>query len=89
MVVELSRLSSKRLRLATAQMLLGDLGYDPGEADGLMGKKTRNAVVRYQRRNAMRVDGRVTARLVTSLERRQRRARAAAAKQAAQAIPAD
>ncbi len=88
MSVELSRLSSKRLRLATAQMLLDDLGFDPGEADGLMGKKTRNAIFRYQRRNALRVDGKVSARLITSLERRQR-ARAAAAKKNEQATPAD
>jgi hypothetical protein len=71
MSVELSRFTFKRLRLATAQMLLGELGYDPGEADGLMGKKTRNAILRFQRKNQIRVDGRVSSRLITRLQKRQ------------------
>jgi hypothetical protein len=71
MSIELSRFTFKRLRLATAQMLLGELGYDPGEADGLMGKKTRNAILRFQRKNQIRVDGRVSSRLITRLQKRQ------------------
>ncbi len=71
MSVELSRFTFKRLRLATAQMLLGELGYDPGEADGLMGKKTRNAILRFQRKNEIRVDGRVSGKLITMLQKRQ------------------
>ena len=82
--VELSRFTFKRLRLATAQMLLGELGYDPGEADGLMGKKTRNAILRFQRKNDIRVDGRVSGKLITMLQKRQS-ARDAAALRAKQA----
>ena len=67
MSVELSRFTFKRLRLATAQMMLSDLGYDPGEADGLMGKKTRNAILRFQRKTDIRVDGKVSAKLITML----------------------
>ncbi len=85
--IELSRLTFKRLRLSTAQMLLGELGYDPGEADGLMGKKTRNAILRFQRKNDIRVDGKVSARLITTLQKRQT-AREAAARRAKQAKPA-
>ena len=78
----------KRLRLSTAQMLLGELGYDPGEADGLMGKKTRNAILRFQRKNDIRVDGKVSARLITTLQKRQT-AREAVALRANQATPAE
>lgn len=85
---ELSRFTAKRLRLATAQMLLGEVGYDPGEADGLMGKKTRNAVLRFQRRNDVRVDGRVSARLITALQKLQA-AREAATVKVKQAKPAE
>ena len=92
--IALSRFTFKRLRLATAQMLLGELGYDPGEADGLMGKKTRNAILRFQRKNNIRVDGRVSASLVTTLQKRQiaREAaalRAKAAKAAKSTKPAE
>ena len=86
--VELSRFTFKRLRLATAQMLLGELGYDPGEADGLMGKKTRNAILRFQRKNDVRVDGKVSALLVTALQKRHT-ARKAAALKANPAKPAE
>ncbi len=86
--IELSRLTFKRLRLSTAQMLLGELGYDPGEADGLMGKKTRNAILRFQRKNDIRVDGKVSARLITTLQKRQT-AREAAARRAKPAKPAE
>ncbi len=68
--VELSRFTSKKLRLATAQMLLDELGYDPGEADGLMGKKTRNAILRFQRKNDVWVDGKVSTRLIAKLRTR-------------------
>ena len=71
MSVELSRFTFKRLRLASAQMLLGELGYDPGEADGLMGKKTRNAILRFQRKNDIRVDGKVSAQLIAMLRKHQ------------------
>jgi hypothetical protein len=66
--VELARIPAERQRLATAQMLLDDLGYDPGEADGLMGRKTQNAIYLFQRKNRLRVDGKVTANLIKTLE---------------------
>jgi hypothetical protein len=89
--IELSRFTFKRLRLATAQMILGELGYDPGEADGLMGEKTRNAIFRFQRKNYLQVDGKVTAQLITTLQKRQiaHEAVALRARQAKQAKPAE
>ena len=71
MSLELSRFTFKRLRLATAQSLLAELGYDPGEADGVMGKKTRDAILRFQRKTDIQVDGKVSAKLITMLRKQQ------------------
>jgi len=40
-----------------AQKKLSELGYNPGPADGLWGKKTENALKRYQKENGMPVTG--------------------------------
>lgn len=52
-------------RLGTADMLavqalLSDLGYDPGPRDGLLGPKTRRAIIDYQRDNSLDPNGRPT-----------------------------
>lgn len=39
------------------QLILQSLGYDPGPIDGIFGPKTKNAVMRLQRDNGIRVDG--------------------------------
>ncbi|MGB9680245.1 MAG: peptidoglycan-binding domain-containing protein [Thermoanaerobacteraceae bacterium] len=39
------------------QMILQSLGYDPGPIDGIFGPLTKNAVMRFQRDNGIRVDG--------------------------------
>ncbi len=74
--------------VSPAQMLLGELGFDPGEADGVMGKRTRNAILRFQRKNDIRVDGKVSAELITTLQKQQT-AREAADRKAKQAEPAE
>jgi peptidoglycan hydrolase-like protein with peptidoglycan-binding domain len=33
------------------------IGYDPGEADGIFGKKTEDAVKKFQKDKGLRVDG--------------------------------
>lgn len=53
----LSGFSDEKHQLATAQMLLADLGYDPGAVDGLMGRNTRKAIVQFQRQNGLQADG--------------------------------
>ncbi len=40
-------------RTRAVQQRLLDLGYDPGQADGKMGKKTRNAIIRFQKDNRL------------------------------------
>ncbi len=50
-----------------AQTLLGKLGYDPGPADGLLGRRTVTAVREYQKDAGLPVDGKVNTRLLKSL----------------------
>ncbi len=78
--VELSRLTSKRIQTATAQMLLSELGYDTYKPDGILGRKTRKAILRFQRRNAIRKDGKVSSRLVAVLKKKRDALKAATSK---------
>ncbi len=39
------------------QRMLTELGYRPGDVDGIMGKRTRNAIRRYQSNTGLPVDG--------------------------------
>ncbi len=55
--------------IAATQGLLGDLGYDPGPADGVMGPKTRAAVIQFQLNNGLSPDGRVSNPLLLELRK--------------------
>ena len=68
--IELKRLSQKRSRIATVQMMLGELGYDTKVPDGIMGPRTKRAIAKFQRRNRIRVDGRVSSRLIAKVQKR-------------------
>ena len=50
-----------------AQQLLANLGYDTGPADGQVGPKTREAIIAFQRRAGMTVNGDVTVELLQRL----------------------
>ena len=52
---------------AQAQKILTDLGYQPGEADGLAGPKTREAIRRFQADSDMPADGQVSPALLKRL----------------------
>ncbi len=67
--IELKRLSGKRSRIATVQMMLSEIGYDTTVPDGIMGPKTKRAILRFQRKNAIRVDGKVSPRLLAKVQR--------------------
>ncbi len=53
---------------ARAQALLTDLGYDAGPADGVLGERTRRAIVRYQRDAGLEPGAPLNASLVARLE---------------------
>jgi localization factor PodJL len=53
---------------ARAQAMLIKLGYDPGSSDGLMGPRTRDAILGYQRSAGLDQTGSVNPALLKSLE---------------------
>jgi hypothetical protein len=68
--VEAARLSLERSRIASAQMMLGELGYDTKNPDGIIGPKTRRAIARFQRGNSIQVDERVSPQLMAKLRKK-------------------
>jgi hypothetical protein len=50
------------------QQNLAALGYEPGVPDGAVGSKTEKAVRRYQSDHGLKVDGKVTVKLLAHLE---------------------
>ena len=52
------------------QKSLLNLGYDPGGADGAMGKRTAAAIRRYEKDNGLRVTGKVSKTLIASLQKK-------------------
>ena len=55
-----------------AQRALRELGYEPGPADGVIGPRTREALVRYQRAEKIAVTGRLDPETMVRLDIRQR-----------------
>ena len=69
----LSNSSSPRVaesdpRVAQAQGLLRELGYQPGPADGLMGPRTRDAIRDFQSKAGLQVSGSVDKKLLDTLK---------------------
>ena len=52
-----------------AQRLLSDLGYSPGPADGIMGSKSREALMRFQSQEGLPVNGKVSDRVLAQLRK--------------------
>ena len=51
-----------------AQRALRDLGYEPGPVDGVVGPRTREALVRYQRAERIAVTGRLDPETMVRLD---------------------
>jgi peptidoglycan hydrolase-like protein with peptidoglycan-binding domain len=54
-------------RIVEAQQRLADLGYDPGEADGVLGPRTRAAVTAFQKDKGLSATGRINEVLLETL----------------------
>jgi len=50
------------------QILLTELGYDAGGSDGMMGPKTRSAIIGFQRRSGLQETGQVDLELIQALQ---------------------
>lgn len=61
--------SEQKSLVARAQRGLTTLGYQPGPADGIPGRKTGTAVRAYQKKAGLRVDGMVSPDLVEHIEK--------------------
>ncbi len=52
------------------QTKLASLGYKPGPADGILGRKTKDAIKAFQRDQGLAVNGKVTTKLASLLSKR-------------------
>ena len=55
-----------------AQRTLRELGYQPGPVDGIVGPRTRQALVRYQKAERIEVTGRLDSETMVRLDIRER-----------------
>lgn len=60
--------AAARSDIARTQALLNKLGYDAGSPDGLMGPRTRDAILEYQLTEELETTGTVTRETLASLE---------------------
>ena len=56
-----------KAQIAEAQQLLNRLGYSAGRVDGEMGRKTRNAIMAFQRNTGRAVNGQIDASVLAAL----------------------
>jgi localization factor PodJL len=61
--------SPAKSQILSAQTLLGQLGYNPGSADGSMGPKTRSAIIKFQQDNGLVESGQVNTALISELQK--------------------
>jgi len=66
-VVGESIAAQTRQPMANIQAILNDQGYDAGPVDGIMGGKTREAIIAFQRDNGLEATGNVDQALVEKL----------------------
>lgn len=55
------RQGTRAMSMAQAQRRLTELGYQPGPADGTMGKRTSDALAEFQRKSGLQVSGKLNA----------------------------
>ena len=60
----------KQIQITTVQKLLHKLGYDTIDPDGILGHETQNAILWFQCKNGIRVDGKVTSQFVALLQQK-------------------
>lgn len=66
--LEQAPISNNKQAVAKAQLMLSKLGFSTGPADGIMGRKTREAIASFQQQSGLRADGEVTIQLLRKLE---------------------
>jgi hypothetical protein len=66
-LIGFSEKQAERLEIANTQAALSKLGYDVGKIDGKLGPKTIKAIKTFQKKQAMKVDGKITKELLEQL----------------------
>jgi peptidoglycan hydrolase-like protein with peptidoglycan-binding domain len=61
-------LSPERVRVASIQSALAELGYGPIEVDGYSGEQTSNAIRRFELDRGLPIDGTISERIAKELE---------------------
>lgn len=69
LIVKPSKKPITRQNIRSMQRMLAAHGYDPGVIDGFAGRKSVIAIREYQERAGLRVDGKVSRRLINHLSR--------------------
>jgi hypothetical protein len=67
-LIGFSKMQEERVQIATAQAILLELGFDVGKIDGKLGSKTTNAIKAFQIKQHMKVDGKITEKLLEQLK---------------------
>jgi peptidoglycan hydrolase-like protein with peptidoglycan-binding domain len=60
-------IKGKELSIQYIQSLLKNAGYDPGPADGRMGDQTKLAILKFQKKNGLKADGRIGYKTLSKL----------------------
>jgi peptidoglycan hydrolase-like protein with peptidoglycan-binding domain len=66
-LIGFSEKQAERLEIANTQAALSKLGYDVGKIDGKLGPKTIKAIKTFQKKQTMKVDGKITKELLEQL----------------------
>jgi localization factor PodJL len=64
------QLPTEKDLVSLVQMLLAEKGFDPGPADGLLGRQTVEAITRFQEQAGLPKTGQIDTGLVTALQER-------------------
>lgn len=59
--------NAQRAQIRQVQTLLAEVGFNVGAADGIMGKRTREAITTFERTNGMDQTGEISAALIEKL----------------------
>jgi murein L,D-transpeptidase YcbB/YkuD len=67
-LIGFSEKQEERVKIATVQATLLELGLDVGKIDGKLGPKTTKAIKAFQKKQHMKADGKITEKLLEQLK---------------------
>ena len=67
-LIGFSEKQQERVQIANTQAALSKLGFDVGKIDGKLGPKTTKAIKAFQKKHHMKVDGKITEKLLEQLK---------------------